>query len=141
MLLIDIAYYGSFKEHIKNHVELKQAVGYKYIAEDAVQFYQEVGERLEKFGLELAQEKTNIINFSRFRKEEKTKFEFLGFEFGYFCPTPRKGKISNSIKSLSFIYICLDHQCRPYPAPYSVVGSSILSNVPNMVAVGCYPMF
>jgi len=46
-----------------------------------VQFYQAVGERLEKFGLELAQEKTNIISFSRFRKEEKTKFEFLGFEF------------------------------------------------------------
>ena len=31
--MIDITYYGSFKEHIKNHVELKQAVGYKYIAE------------------------------------------------------------------------------------------------------------
>ena len=49
--------------------------------QDAVLFYQAVGERLEKFGLELAQEKTNIISFSRFRKEEKTKFEFLGFEF------------------------------------------------------------
>jgi len=49
--------------------------------QDAVQFYQEVGERLAKFGLELAGEKTNIISFSRFRKEEKTKFEFLGFEF------------------------------------------------------------
>lgn len=49
--------------------------------QDAVQFYQAIGERLGKFGLELAQEKTNIISFSRFRKEEKTKFEFLGFEF------------------------------------------------------------
>ena len=29
----DITYYGSFKEHIKKHIELKQAVGYKYIAE------------------------------------------------------------------------------------------------------------
>ena len=48
---------------------------------EAEQFYKEVGERLGKFGLELAQEKTNIISFSRFRKEEKTKFEFLGFEF------------------------------------------------------------
>jgi len=51
--------------------------------QEAVQFYQEVGERLGKFGLELAQEKTNIISFSRFRKEEKTKFEFLGFEFSW----------------------------------------------------------
>ena len=48
---------------------------------EAEQFYKEVGVRLRKFGLELAQEKTNIISFSRFRKEEKTKFEFLGFEF------------------------------------------------------------
>jgi len=38
----DITYYGSFKEHIKNHVELKQAVGYKYIAE---------AEHLKRFGL------------------------------------------------------------------------------------------
>jgi len=51
------------------------------LKQEAVQFYQAVGERLEEFGLELAQEKTNIISFSRFRKEEKTKFEFLGFEF------------------------------------------------------------
>lgn len=48
---------------------------------DAEKFYQEVGKRLNKFGLELAEEKTNIISFTRFRQEEKTKFEFLGFEF------------------------------------------------------------
>ena len=29
----DIIYNGPFEEHIKNHVELKQSVGYKYIAE------------------------------------------------------------------------------------------------------------
>lgn len=49
--------------------------------QDAERFYREVGKRLRKFGLELAGEKTNIISFSRFRKEENTKFEFLGFEF------------------------------------------------------------
>jgi len=49
--------------------------------QDAVEFYKAVGERLEKFGLEPAQEKTNITSFSRFRKEENTKFEFLSFEF------------------------------------------------------------
>lgn len=31
--MTDIIYCGPFKEHIKNHVELKQSVGYKYIAE------------------------------------------------------------------------------------------------------------
>src|SRR5665648_1213983 len=32
-VMIHILYYGPFKEHIKNHVELKQSVGYKYISE------------------------------------------------------------------------------------------------------------
>jgi len=58
--------------------------------QEAVKFHQEVGERLAKFGLELAEEKTNIIIFSRFRKEENTRFEFLGFEFRW--GVSRKGK-------------------------------------------------
>lgn len=49
--------------------------------EDAEQFYQALGERLGKFGLELAAEKTQILSFSRFRKWEKSSFVFLGFEF------------------------------------------------------------
>jgi hypothetical protein len=48
---------------------------------DAEWFYEELGKRLAKFGLELAQEKTRIISFTRFRKHEKTSFEFLGFEY------------------------------------------------------------
>lgn len=34
-----------------------------------------------KFSLEVAEEKTNTISFTRFRKHENTYFEFLGFEF------------------------------------------------------------
>ena len=48
---------------------------------DAERFYQALGQRLNKFGLELAEDKTNIISFSRFRKSENTGFDFLGFEF------------------------------------------------------------
>ena len=48
--------------------------------EDAERFYAVLGKRMGKFGLVLAQEKTKIISFSRFRKHEKTSFEFLGFE-------------------------------------------------------------
>src|SRR5690606_17370182 len=33
ILMGEIIYEGSFKDHIKNHVELKQAVGYKYDTE------------------------------------------------------------------------------------------------------------
>jgi len=48
---------------------------------DAERFYRALGQRLNKFGLELAKDKTNIISFSRFRKSENTSFDFLGFEF------------------------------------------------------------
>lgn len=49
--------------------------------EDADKFYRSLGIRLSKFDLKLAEEKTKIISFSRFRKHENTSFEFLGFEF------------------------------------------------------------
>ncbi|WP_205700023.1 group II intron reverse transcriptase/maturase [Cohnella luojiensis] len=57
---------------------------------DAQRFYRELTERLGKFGLELSAEKTNLINFSRFRKEDSPAFEFLGFEFRW--GVSRKGK-------------------------------------------------
>jgi RNA-directed DNA polymerase len=49
--------------------------------EDAERFFQSLGPRMGKFGLELASDKTRILSFSRFRKEERTCFAFLGFEF------------------------------------------------------------
>jgi len=48
--------------------------------EEAQRFYNELEERLRKFGLELAKDKTRVIPFSRYREGE-TSFEFLGFEF------------------------------------------------------------
>ncbi len=48
---------------------------------DAERFYKVLGKRLGKFKLELAEEKTNILRFSRFNKEDSKSFEFLGFEF------------------------------------------------------------
>ena len=50
-------------------------------AEDARSFYKQLGKRLGKFRLELAEEKTRIVSFSRFRKYEKSSFSFLGIEF------------------------------------------------------------
>jgi group II intron reverse transcriptase/maturase len=49
--------------------------------EDAQRFYNTLGKRLGKFGLELAEEKTKIVRFSRFRTHKNSSFEFLGFEF------------------------------------------------------------
>jgi group II intron reverse transcriptase/maturase len=57
---------------------------------EAEKFHGELEARLAKFGLETAKEKTRIISFSRFRKEEKTWFAFLGFEFRW--GTDRNGK-------------------------------------------------
>ena len=62
--------------------------------EDAVRFYNASGNRLSKFGLELAKEKTKIISFSRFRKHENTSFEFLGFEFRWVVTKNSKDNIS-----------------------------------------------
>jgi group II intron reverse transcriptase/maturase len=47
--------------------------------EDAQRFYEVLGKRLGKFGLELSEEKTRIIPFSPI--SSKTSFDFLGFEF------------------------------------------------------------
>jgi RNA-directed DNA polymerase len=57
---------------------------------DAERFYNVLGQRLEKFGLELSGAKTRIIPFSRHRHAGKTSFEFLGFECRW--GKDRKGK-------------------------------------------------
>jgi group II intron reverse transcriptase/maturase len=78
-------------------------------AEEAQRFYKELEERLRKFGLELAKEKTRVIPFSRYRRGE-TSFDFLGFEFRW--GTDRQGqarlkrrtsrkKLRNSIKRVA----------------------------------------
>jgi RNA-directed DNA polymerase len=53
---------------------------FQYQAE-AERFYQELGERLGKFGLELSADKTRVISFSQHHALGKTGFDFLGFEF------------------------------------------------------------
>jgi len=48
---------------------------------DAVRFERELSERLGKFGLAVAEDKTRMLQFSRFVSEPNDAFEFLGFEF------------------------------------------------------------
>jgi RNA-directed DNA polymerase len=47
--------------------------------DEAERFYKALGQRLGKFGLELAADKTRIIPFER--TQAKMGFDFLGFEF------------------------------------------------------------
>ena len=64
--------------------------------EDAVRFRQELGERLEAFGLQLAEDKTHCIEFGRFARENARKrggkpkeFTFLGFT--HYCGKTKNG--------------------------------------------------
>ena len=59
--------------------------------DDAENFYRVLPERLGKFGLEVAPEKTQILRFSRFHPGMKRGFTFLGFEF-YWLPD-RQGEM------------------------------------------------
>ncbi len=49
--------------------------------DDAERFYRVLPERLEKFKLQVAPEKTRLLRFSRFHPSRQRGFTFLGFEF------------------------------------------------------------
>lgn len=112
--------------------------------EDAERFYNVLGKRLGKFGLELATEKTKIINFSRFNKQQKSSFEYLGFEYRW--GKSRKGKdsirkrtsrkkLKNSIMvftvwikenrhlKLSLLFKKLNTKLRGYYNYYGIIGN------------------
>lgn len=57
--------------------------------DDAERFFRTLPKRLEKFGLEVAPEKTRLLRFSRFHPSMKRRFTFLGFELYWF--EDRKG--------------------------------------------------
>ncbi len=60
---------------------------------DAERFYRVLGDRLGRFGLEVAPEKTNLLRFSPIRWKESGAFEFLGFEFRWGLGGGRKAVI------------------------------------------------
>jgi RNA-directed DNA polymerase len=55
-------------------------VGFEY-GEDAERFFRELSERLAKFGLSMAEDKSGILRFSRCDVKGSGCFTFLGFEF------------------------------------------------------------
>jgi len=64
---------------------------------DAMWFRKQLGERLEAFGLKLAEEKTHCIEFGRFARKDARKrgdkpaeFTFLGFT--HYCGKTREGR-------------------------------------------------
>ena len=59
-------------------------------AGDAERFYRTLPKRLKKFNLEVAEEKTNMLRFSRFQPGLKNRFCFLSFEF--YWDSDKQGK-------------------------------------------------
>ena len=73
--------------------------------DDARNFYEALKERLAKFGLEIAQDKSQIIKFGRNAGNEAGKFDFLGFTFvggktrdGKFTAKPRTSEKKLKVK-------------------------------------------
>lgn len=58
---------------------------------DAERFYRVLPKRLDKYGLEVAPEKTRLLRFSRFHPSMTRRFTFLGFELYWF--PDRKGAL------------------------------------------------
>ncbi|NJL71819.1 MAG: group II intron reverse transcriptase/maturase [Candidatus Competibacteraceae bacterium] len=77
--------------------------------DDARGFFAALPDRLGKFGLRLALDKTRVLKFTRFDKERSGSFDFLGFEYRWIrtrtgkdairCRTARK-KFRSALKSL-----------------------------------------
>ena len=55
-------------------------VAFQY-QQEAEQFYVALPNRLRKFKLDVAPEKTDLIRFSRFELNGQRRFQFLGFDF------------------------------------------------------------
>ncbi len=106
------------------------AASFQY-KDDAERFYGQLGERMQKYGLALAEEKTRILEFGRYAAQNRKEkgngkpetFNFLGFTFyctvsrkGYFCvkvKTDRK-KTSSKLKKLKAWLKENRHRMRPH---------------------------
>lgn len=74
-------------------------VCFQYIA-DAKKFYKVLDKRLNKFNLSLAEDKTKLIKFTRFKLEDESEiFKFLGFEYRWCLSRDKNvGKSKNKKK-------------------------------------------
>jgi RNA-directed DNA polymerase len=111
---------------------------------DADKFFKILPERLRKFNLELAADKTQILRFSRFDKGDGNSFDFLGFEFrwkesrnkkDYIHLQTAKKKFKNSIRNftlwlkdhrsykLRHLFPLLNSKLRGYYNYYGVTGN------------------
>jgi group II intron reverse transcriptase/maturase len=83
--VLDVWFEEIVRAHCTGHIYLCRyaddfVCAFQY-SKDAQRFYKALIQRLTRFGLEVAEDKTQIIEFSHCKVRAKTKFDFLGFEF------------------------------------------------------------
>jgi group II intron reverse transcriptase/maturase len=83
--VLDVWFYETVQTHCRGQVYLCRyaddfVCAFEY-EKDAQRFYEALKKRLNKFNLEVAEDKTHIMVFSRCKIRAKTSFNFLGFEF------------------------------------------------------------
>lgn len=99
--VLDLWFEKVVKKYSKGQAEViryaDDFVGCFQYREDAEKFYKALQERLRKFGLEVAVDKTKIIEFGRYAEEQSKRkgtkpetFDFLGFT--HYCSKDRIGK-------------------------------------------------
>ncbi len=72
--------YGSIAWVKSIFVAMQMILSVPLKCKDAERFYKSLSQRLERFGLQVAEDKTRIIEFSHCKVRVKPKFDFLGFE-------------------------------------------------------------
>ena len=92
--VLDVWFEETVRTHCKGHIYLCRYADDFVCAfeksEDAERFYKALSQRLTRYGLELAEDKTQLMEFSVWRPRAKTKFDFLGFEFQWGMTWSRK---------------------------------------------------
>jgi len=90
-----------FEKVVKRHCEGEAIIcryaddfvcAFQY-ARDAERFYNALPKRLEKFNLQVAEDKTRILRFSRFHPGLENRFCFLSFEFYWDSDTKGKPRL------------------------------------------------
>jgi RNA-directed DNA polymerase len=83
--VLDVWFYETVQTHCRGQVYLCRyaddfVCAFEY-EKDAQRFYEALEKRLNKFNLEVAENKTHLLVFSRYKIRNGSSFNFLGFEF------------------------------------------------------------
>ena len=83
--VLDVWFYETVQTHCRGQVYLCRyaddfVCAFEY-EKDAQRFYEALEKRLNKFNLEVAENKTHLLVFSRYKIRKGSSFNFPGFEF------------------------------------------------------------